>query len=230
LARVRHVRRELLEPIKKKYPEMSYADLWTLSAVVAIEEMGGPKITWRPGRSDYTDDKMVPPNGRLPDAAQGAAHIRDVFYRMGFNDQEIVALVGAHCLGRCHKDRSGFHGPWTYSPTVFTNDFFEELLNNQWVPRAWAGPKQLENKGKGDLMMLPADMAFVEEPAFKKWVEVYAKDEQRFFNDFAKAFQKLEELGVPFKGGEYGVKEYALAGAGALAAAAAIAYAVNKKD
>ncbi len=26
---------------------------------------------------------------------------------MGFNDQEIVALSGAHALGRCHPDRSG---------------------------------------------------------------------------------------------------------------------------
>lgn len=32
---------------------------------------------------------------------------------MGFNDQEIVALSGAHTLGRCHADRSGFVGPWT---------------------------------------------------------------------------------------------------------------------
>ena len=39
--------------------------------------------------------------------------MRDIFYRMGFNDQEIVALIGAHTLGECHKDRSGFVGPWT---------------------------------------------------------------------------------------------------------------------
>lgn len=31
---------------------------------------------------------------------------------MGFNDNEIVALSGAHALGRCHVDRSGFDGPW----------------------------------------------------------------------------------------------------------------------
>ena len=46
-------------------------------------------------------------------STQGAKHIRDVFYRMGFNDREIVALVGAHTLGECHADRSGFVGPWT---------------------------------------------------------------------------------------------------------------------
>lgn len=30
------------------------------------------------------------------------AHVRDIFGRMGFNDREIVALLGAHALGRCH--------------------------------------------------------------------------------------------------------------------------------
>ena len=55
-------------------------------------------------------ENAIPPNGRLPDAAQGQKHVRDVFYRMGFNDQEIVALLGAHTIGRCHADRSGFVG------------------------------------------------------------------------------------------------------------------------
>lgn len=41
-----------------------------------------------------------PENGRLPDASQGAQHLRDVFYRMGFDDQEIVILSGAHTLGK----------------------------------------------------------------------------------------------------------------------------------
>ena len=33
------------------------------------------------------DGKNCPPDGRLPDGAKGAQHIRDIFYRMGFNDQ-----------------------------------------------------------------------------------------------------------------------------------------------
>jgi hypothetical protein len=36
---------------------------------------------------------------------------------MGFNDREIVALLGAHALGRCHTDRSGYWGPWTFAGT-----------------------------------------------------------------------------------------------------------------
>ena len=111
--------RVFLEPIKEKHSWISYADLWTLAAVVALKEMGGPQVKWFPGRTDYVDDSKLPPRGRLPDGAQGADHIRFIFYRMGFTDQEIVALSGAHNLGRMHMDRSGFHGPWVPNPTRF---------------------------------------------------------------------------------------------------------------
>lgn len=46
---------------------------------------------------------------------------RDIFYRMGFTDKEIVALSGAHTLGKAHSDRSGFEGAWTAQPLVFDN-------------------------------------------------------------------------------------------------------------
>lgn len=39
------------------------------------------------------------PDGRLPDGDKGSDHLRKIFNRQGFNDQEIVALSGAHALG-----------------------------------------------------------------------------------------------------------------------------------
>jgi cytochrome c peroxidase len=67
----------------------------------------------------------------------------------------MVALIGAHALGRCHRDRSGFDGPWTFSPITFTNDFYKLLFDETWRWKKWDGPKQLEDKGTGTLMMLP---------------------------------------------------------------------------
>lgn len=118
---------------------------------------------------------------------------------MGFNDKEIVALSGAHALGRCHVDRSGFEGPWSYSPITFSNEYFKLMTNETWTPRKWTGPKQFENKLTKTLMMLPSDMALIQDKVFKKFVALYADDQAVFFADFASAFQKLEELGVPFK-------------------------------
>ncbi|KAI9179659.1 heme peroxidase [Blastocladiella emersonii ATCC 22665] len=191
--------RAFLEPIKAKHPWISYADLWTLGGVAAIEAMGGPRIPWTPGRTDKDERTVkateIPPNGRLPDAAQGASHVRDVFYRMGFTDREIVALLGAHSLGRCHTDRSGYDGPWTYTPTRFSNQYFKLLLSTKWVEKKWDGPKQFVDEDD-EIMMLPADMAFVLDGEFKQYVELYAKDKDIFFADFASAFGKLLELGV----------------------------------
>jgi catalase (peroxidase I) len=78
--------RDMLEPIKKKHPNMSYADFWSLTAIVAIKVMGGPDVAWRAGRPDATSASESMPDGRLPDATQGCPHLRGVFHRMGFSD------------------------------------------------------------------------------------------------------------------------------------------------
>ncbi|PQE27353.1 ascorbate peroxidase protein [Rutstroemia sp. NJR-2017a WRK4] len=189
--------RDFLQPIKEKHPWITYSDLWILGGICAIQEMQGPIIPYRPGRQDK-DAAACTPDGRLPDASKGNKHLRDIFGRMGFNDQEIVALSGAHALGRCHTDRSGFDGPWTFSPTVVTNEYFKLLLNEKWQWKKWNGPKQYEDKTTKSLMMLPTDMALVSDKSFKQYVEKYAKDEELFFKDFAAVITKLFELGVPF--------------------------------
>ncbi len=203
------IARDLLEPIKAKYPGISYGDLWTIAGVAAVQELGGPTIPWRPGRTDGTSANCTP-DGRLPDATKASDHLRNIFYRMGFNDQEIVALAGAHALGRCHTNRSGFHGPWTRAPTTFSNDYFTRLIEEKWVEKTthvgpdgksakWTGPKQYVDAKTGDIMMLPADLALLADPEFAKWVRVYAGDKDRFFKDFSSAYGRLLELGVPFK-------------------------------
>jgi len=200
--------RAALEPIKKKHPEISYSDLYTFSGVVAVENAGGPKIPFKTGRVDDENGEKSDPRDRLPNADMGSKaktieHMRDIFGRMGFSDQEMVALLGAHAMGRCHTDASGFWGPWTNAETAFSNEYFRLLLEERWSPKyshngkVWRGPDQYEDS-TGNLMMLPSDMVLLADPVFRKWVEIYAKDEDRFFKDFASAFSKLLHLGLPF--------------------------------
>ena len=77
-----------------------------VGGVVAISQNGGPQIPWKAGRKDQ-DVAAVTPNGRLPDADKNKGmktnsdHLRSIFYRMGFGDREIVALLcGGHVYGR----------------------------------------------------------------------------------------------------------------------------------
>lgn len=193
--------RDFLDPIKEKFPWISYSDLWILSGICAIQEMQGPHIPFRPGRADR-DVSFCTPDGRLPDAEKEQKHLRAIFGRMGFNDQEIVALSGAHALGRCHTDRSGYDGPWTFSPTTLTNDYYKLLIEEKWAWKKWNGPKQFEDVTTKSLMMLPTDMVLIKDKSFRQYVEKYAKDNDAFFKDFADVVTRLFELGVPFTTGE----------------------------
>lgn len=53
--------------------------------------MAGPKIPWRAGRIDGFAAQATP-DGRLPDATQGADHLRSIFYRMGYVKIQIFNL------------------------------------------------------------------------------------------------------------------------------------------
>jgi hypothetical protein len=192
------IARDILHLVKQNHPEISYADLWTFAGCAAVEFCGGPKVAHQFGRTDFKEGSYsVVENGRLPDATQGAEHLRQVFYRMGFNDQEIVALSGAHTLGSCHSVRSGFDGPWTRNPLRFDNEYYRNLMELDWKKKEWDGPVQFVDVPTGELMMLPTDMALKTDPVFRKYAELYAQNESKFFEDFSIAFSKLITLGVP---------------------------------
>ena len=133
-----YIARQLLSDITQRWcnnkngKNISVADLWALSATVAIELAGGPVIPFRFGRVDAKSSCDCVESGRLPDADKKFDHLRDVFYKMGFNDRDIIVLSGAHTLGKCHADRSGFYGPWTSEPLKFDNAYYKDLLNKKW--------------------------------------------------------------------------------------------------
>ncbi|KAG1331141.1 putative L-ascorbate peroxidase T, chloroplastic [Cocos nucifera] len=191
---------KLLQPIKDKYSGLTYADLFQLASATAIEEAGGPKIPMKYGRLDVSRPEQCPPEGKLPDAGPPSpgAHLRDVFYRMGLNDKEIVALSGAHTLGRSRPERSGWGKPetkytkggpgapggqsWTVQWLKFDNSYFKDIK---------------ERKDK-DLLVLPTDAVLFEDPSFKVYAEKYAEDQDAFFEDYAEAHAKLSNLGAQF--------------------------------
>jgi len=195
------IARGLLEPVKASNPGISYADLWCLASLIAIEEAGGPKVPFRWGRQDAPQGEANKDDTRLPGAdkegSAGVKHTRDIFGRMGFNDREMIALFGAHALGHCHKDRSGFVGPWTHDPYSFTNEYFRLLLEYKWRVKPGSSPQQYEDENTKTLMMTPIEISWKTDPTFLKYINEYAADSDKFFADFSLAYQKLMELGAP---------------------------------
>lgn len=171
--------RDLLQPIKDKLPEMSYADFYQLANVAAVEYAGGPKIPFRFGRVDALND-LCTPDGRLPNPTKRMPHLRDVFHRMGLSDKDITVLSGAHTLGGAHADRSGLVGPWTAEPTKFDNSYFVEILKENPNPK---------------LLRLATDLALLDEPETKDLCVKYAEDQDAFFADYIESAVKLSELG-----------------------------------
>ncbi|KMT09578.1 hypothetical protein BVRB_6g130340 [Beta vulgaris subsp. vulgaris] len=167
---------DFCEQVKTKFPKVTYADLYQLAGMIAVEVTGGPIIPFIPGRPDAPKQQD---GGALPNPNGDAQHLKDVFYRMGLNDRDIVVLSGSHSLGRANKDRSGFDGPFTQDPFKFDNSYFVELR-------------------KGDspgLVKFPTDKVLADDPSFRQYVQLYAKDEKAFFAHYAESHKKMSELG-----------------------------------
>ncbi|KAE8656328.1 L-ascorbate peroxidase T [Hibiscus syriacus] len=171
--------------------------MFQLASATAIEEAGGPKIPMKYGRLDASNPDHCPEEGRLPaaGASSPADHMRKVFYRMGFNDKEIVALSGHIHLGEPDQNvavgvnpkpsirnmgRSTGRQSWTVQWLKFDNSYFKEI----------------KAKRDEDLLVMPTDAVLFEDPSFKLYAEKYAEYQDTFFKDFSEAHAKLSNLGA----------------------------------
>lgn len=207
-----------LKEFKAKFA-VSWADLIQMASAVAIELAGGPHIPMRYGR---VDADRCPKEGNLPDAKppfgdgapDAARHLRNVFHRMGFDDREIVALSGAHTMGRAFKERSGVvdngYGnggatPYTKSAAVARHDGGKGVGmpgGQSWV-KGWLSFdneyfKYLARGEQAGLLWLPTDRALHEDSSFRGHFDRYAADQPAFFAEYAQVHAKLSDLGAKF--------------------------------
>eukprot|EP01018_Ginkgo_biloba_P010713 Gb_14386 [translate_table: standard] len=156
--------------------QVSWADLIAFAGAEAVAVCGGPSILVQLGR---LDTQSPDPDGELPAESLNAAGLKECFQRKGFSTQELVALSGAHTLGN-----KGFG-----NPTIFDNSYYQILLEKPWI-----------KAGKGNEMSmmigLPSDHALVEDEECLRWITTYAKDQGKFFDDFASAYIKLTNSGA----------------------------------
>lgn len=82
--------------------------------------------TFRAGRlDDATCNDLL----ELPGKDFSWAQTQDWFStKFGSTNQDIVALLGAHALGRCESKNSGVEGAWTRLQSSFSNIYFSRMI------------------------------------------------------------------------------------------------------
>jgi L-ascorbate peroxidase len=157
---------ELLAEARQRFPSVSWADLVAVGGAAAVQACGGPVMEIGLGRTDASEPA---PTNRLPGGYEGGDLLKRMFARMGLAPRDLVALSGAHTLG--HAQRR----PFTPNPWKFSNEYFVLLLDQPQI--------------------LGTDSALIDDPELRVFVELYARDEGRFFADFADAFRRMTWLG-----------------------------------
>eukprot|EP00933_Yihiella_yeosuensis_P035463 TRINITY_DN29006_c0_g1_i2.p1 TRINITY_DN29006_c0_g1~~TRINITY_DN29006_c0_g1_i2.p1 ORF type:complete len:313 (-),score=60.45 TRINITY_DN29006_c0_g1_i2:148-1086(-) len=225
-----------LKPFKEKFPAVSWADLIQMASACAIEVTGGPTIAMKYGRVDVKDGSACPgrtsrgtgDNAGLPDAlppfgcgaADAATHLRNIFYRMGFDDEGIVALSGAHTLGRAFKERSGTveNGYGDKNASSYTKSGCPVRHDGKagvgmpggkaWTPNwltfdnSYFLYLKRSKEENTDLIWFPTDAALHTDPKLKVYFDRFADSKDAFFAAYGKVHKQLSELGSKFQDGK----------------------------
>lgn len=132
---------DLIEPILNEHPEScTRADFWALAGLLAAESLLPGDTTFDDGKtfedgyrwgrlSEDTCDYKV---GRLPGHQLNCDDSLAPLMRLGFNESEVVALMGAHSVGRTHTDVTGFERTWDDSPDTLDNNYYTAMEVIEW--------------------------------------------------------------------------------------------------
>ncbi|KAI8612559.1 heme peroxidase, partial [Chytriomyces sp. MP71] len=170
----------------------------------------GPAIKWRPGRVDAQTLSEVGAGFGAPNSAsESPADLQAFFSHFNLQDRQVVALMGAHQLGFCHLNKTGFNGPWSLRPYNFGTEYFDRLVNHSLYntytrqdvmsldPHFGDRTRYVDTSGTGNgLIMLPADISLTRDPGLLSHITSFSQNPQQFPEYFQTAFQSLLEFGL----------------------------------
>ncbi|KAJ4912529.1 Peroxidase 41 [Raphanus sativus] len=189
---------------------VSCADILAQSTHEAVTMIGGPSYEVKLGRKDGCESKARKVGENLPLPNHTVHEMMSLFQKKGFTLKEMVALSGAHTIGIAHcKDFiCRVTGP---RPDLDIDAEYAEVLKSQCkdytVVNETRGSffdpvtpdkfdnmyyKNLEN-GRG---LLASDNILFKDNSTRPFVELYANNQTVFFEDFARAMEKLGMVGV----------------------------------
>lgn len=169
-------------------------------------QLSGPTWAVQLGRRDTRTASQSAANSNLPSPSSSAAALVSAFASKGLDSRDLVALSGAHTVGKARCSSFGdVAGPATddvtrcvtatcsapgsgdtlrdldfLTPAVFDNLYFVELTLRK-------------NKG----VMLPSDQGLVSDPRTSWLVQGFADNHWWFFDQFRTSMIKMSQLRGP---------------------------------
>lgn len=201
---------QVKEALEKSCPEtVSCADIIIMASRDAVALSGGPDWGVKLGRKDSLTASQEDSNNIMPSPRSNASFLVDLFNQFHLSVKDLVALSGSHSIGqgRCFSvmfrlyNQSGTGRP---DPAIEPN--YRKRLNKLCplnVDQNVTGdldatPEIFDNQYFKDLVsgrgFLNSDETLFTYLRTRKFVEVYSKDQIKFFQDFAKAMIKMGDL------------------------------------
>ncbi|XP_057774704.1 peroxidase 6-like [Salvia miltiorrhiza] len=192
---------------------VSCSDILAEATRDLITMVGGPFYPVPLGRRDSLDAHAGDVEGHIARPNMSLTQIIDIFGAKGFSVQEMVALTGAHTIGFSHCSEFA-NRIFNFSPTqdhdpTMNPDYvagLRKLCANYQKDSTMAAFNDPMSPGKFDntyyvnlqngLGLLASDQIMATDPRTKPFVDAYAKDQKKFFEDFAKAMEKVSLLEV----------------------------------
>uniref|UniRef100_A0A7C9CT65 Peroxidase n=1 Tax=Opuntia streptacantha TaxID=393608 RepID=A0A7C9CT65_OPUST len=196
------------EAVERECPGVvSCADILVLSARDGIVQLGGPHIPLKTGRRDGRRSRAEMLEQYLPDHNESMSVVLDRFKAIGIDTKGLVALLGAHSVGRTHCVKL-VHRLYPDVDPVLNADHVPHMLKKcpdpipdpkavQYVRNDRGTPMVLDNNYYRNILdskgLLIVDHQLATDKRTRPYVIKMAKDQNYFFKEFSRAITILSE-------------------------------------
>ena len=199
---------DIKDAVERECPGVvSCSDILVLSGRDGIVALGGPFVPLKTGRRDGKKSRSEVVEQYLPDHNESISSVLDKFAAMGIDAAGVVALLGAHSVGRTHCVKL-VHRLYPEVDPALNPDHVPHMLKKcydpipdpkavQYVRNDRGTPMKLDNNYYRNILdnkgLLMVDHELAHDPRTRPYVKKMAKSQDYFFQHFGRAIALLSE-------------------------------------
>ncbi|EEF43869.1 Peroxidase 63 precursor, putative [Ricinus communis] len=198
--------KEQVRLLYKRHKNTAFSWLRNIFHDCAVE-LGGPYIPLKTGRRDGRKSRADVLEQYLPDHNESISVVLERFSAMGIDTPGVVALLGAHSVGRTHCVKL-VHRLYPEVDPVLNPNHVEHMLYKcpdaipdpkavQYVRNDRGTPMILDNNYYRNILdnkgLLIVDHQLATDKRTKPYVKKMAKSQEYFFKEFSRAITILSE-------------------------------------